>query len=45
MYGKKFFYDLKTIKKFFNLNYMSSGYIEDINGDKHTFFLAINKKK
>ena len=42
-YGKKYFYDLKTIKLFFKLKYLSTAYIEHINGDKHTFFLATNK--
>ena len=37
-YGKKYFYDLKTIKLFFKLKYLSTAYIEHINGDKHTFF-------
>lgn len=43
-YGKKYFYDLATIKSFFKLKYLSSGYIEHVDGDKHTFFLAVNKK-
>ncbi len=42
-YGKKYFYDLDSIKSYFKLNYLSSAYIENINGDKHTFFLAKNK--
>ncbi len=42
-YGKNYFYDLKTIKSFFKLNYLSSGYFENIDGDIHTFFLARNK--
>ena len=42
-YGKEYFYDLNTIKSFFKLNYLSSGYIENIDGDKHTFFLSSNK--
>jgi len=40
-YGTKYFYDLKTIKSFFKLKYLSTGYI-DIDGDNHTFFLAEN---
>ena len=44
-YGKNYFYDLKTIKAFFKLNYLSSGYIENADGNKHTFFLASNKRK
>jgi predicted TPR repeat methyltransferase len=44
-YGKNYFYDLPTIKSFFKLNYLSSAYIENANGDKHTFFLATNKVK
>lgn len=42
-YGKEFFYDLKSIKSYFKLKYLSSGYIENVEGDKHTFFLASNK--
>ena len=37
-YGKKYFYDLKSIKKFFKLDYMSTGYVENVDGDNHTFF-------
>ena len=44
-YGKNYFYDLSTIKSFFKLSYLSSAYIENANGDKHTFFLATNKVK
>ena len=43
LYGKKYFYNLETIKSFFKLKYLSSGYIEDLDRDKHTFFLSINK--
>ena len=43
-YGKEYFFDLDTIKSFFKLNYLSSGYIENINSEKHTFFLALNKQ-
>ncbi len=43
-YGKDYFYDLDSIKSFFNLNYISSGYLENIDGDTHTFFLAKNRK-
>jgi len=43
-YGKKYFHDLKSIKSFFKLNFLSSGYIKNIDGDIHTFFLAKNKK-
>ena len=42
-YGKNYFYDLKTIKKFFKLDYLCSGYIDDINVGKHAFFLSSNK--
>ena len=42
-YGKDYFYDLETIKSFFKLKYLSSSYIENIDGNKHTFFLATNK--
>ena len=44
-YGKEYFYDLNSLKSYFNLNYLSSGYFENIDGDKHTFFLASNKKR
>ncbi len=44
-YGRKYFYDLRSIKSFYKLNFLSSGYIENIDGDKHTFFLASNRKK
>ncbi len=42
-YGKEYFYDLKSIKLFFKIKYLSSGYIENIGDDKHTFFLGTNK--
>ena len=42
-YGKDYFCDLETIKNFFKLNYLSSGYIKNINSDIHTFFIAQNK--
>jgi SAM-dependent methyltransferase len=42
-YGKEYFYDLKSIKSFFKLKYLSSGYIENIGEDKNTFFLGTNK--
>ena len=42
-YGKKYFYDLDTIKSFFKLNYLSSGYIENIDSVKHAFFFSSNK--
>ena len=42
-YGKDYFYDLENIKSFFKLKYLSSSYIENIDGNKHTFFLATNK--
>jgi SAM-dependent methyltransferase len=42
-YGKGYFYDLNTIKSYFKLNYLSSGYIENIDSDCHTFFLGVNK--
>ena len=42
-YGKEYFYDLNSIKSFFKLKYLSSGYIENIDNDKHTFFLGTNK--
>ena len=43
-YGKEYFYDLKSIKKFFKLNYISTGYVENADGDNHTFFLAKNRR-
>ena len=42
-YGKEYFYDLSSIKSFFKLKYLSSGYIENISNDKHTFFAGTNK--
>jgi len=42
-YGKEYFYDLKSIKSFFKLKYLSSGYIENMGNDNHTFFLGTNK--
>mgnify|MGYP001369433420 CR=1 FL=1 len=42
-YGKEYFYDLNSIKSFFKLKYLSSGYIENIGKDGHTFFLGTNK--
>ena len=41
-YGKEYFYNLKTIKSFFKLKYLSAGYIEHVDDDNHTFFLAEN---
>tara|TARA_Y100001958_G_C21206151_1_gene532223 strand:- start:169 stop:819 length:651 start_codon:yes stop_codon:yes gene_type:complete len=43
-YGKKYFHDLKSIKSFFNLKYLSSGFIENVGENKHAFFLANNRK-
>ena len=42
-YGNEYFSNLDTIKSFFKLNYLSSGYIENIDGVKHAFFLSNNK--
>ena len=42
-YGKEYFYDLNSIKSFFKLKYLSSGYIENMGNDNHTFFLGTNK--
>ena len=42
-YGKEYFYDLNTIKSYFKLNYLSCGYIQNIDSDCHTFFLGVNK--
>jgi len=36
---------LPTMKFFFKLNYLSTAYIENANGDNHVFFLATNKVK
>tara|TARA_Y100000768_G_C23804430_1_gene598810 strand:+ start:196 stop:828 length:633 start_codon:yes stop_codon:yes gene_type:complete len=41
-YGKDYFCDLKSIKTFFKLKYLSSCYIEDIDKGKQTFFLGTN---
>ena len=42
-YGKKYFYDLKSCKKFFKLNFLSSGNIQHGN-ENHIFFLSTNKR-
>ena len=42
-YGKEYFYDLESIKSFFKLKYLSSGYFENFGEDKSTFFLGTNK--
>jgi hypothetical protein len=42
-YGNEYFHDLKTIKSFFKLKYLSTAYIEHIDGDNHSFFLANNR--
>ncbi len=42
-YGKEFFYDLKSIKSFFKIKYLSSGYIENKAEDQHAYFLGTNK--
>ena len=42
-YGKEYFYNLESIKKYFKLNYLSSGYIHNVDGDHHTFFLGKSK--
>jgi len=44
-YGRDYFYDLETLKKFFKLNYLSSGYLEGADLNKHTYFIASNKKR
>ena len=41
-YGKEYFYDLDSIKRFFKLKYLSSGYIESAETGKHAFFLGKN---
>tara|TARA_B100000579_G_scaffold422309_1_gene424173 strand:+ start:47 stop:688 length:642 start_codon:yes stop_codon:yes gene_type:complete len=43
-YGKNYFYDMNTIKNFFNLKFLSYAEINNFNDDRHTLFLAINKK-
>lgn len=42
-YGKNYFYDLKSCKKFFKLNFLSSGNIQH-GKENHIFFLSTNKK-
>jgi hypothetical protein len=45
-YGREYFYNLNTIKSYFKLNYLSSGYIENNDNYINTFFLQlINKLK
>ena len=39
-YGKNYFCDLQSIKKYFKLNYLSSGYVQNASDDQHTFFLG-----
>ena len=39
-YGKEYFVDHDSIKKYFNLNYIASGYVDDLNSDKSSFFVA-----
>lgn len=39
-YGKNYFYDSKSIMKFFNLKYISHGDFKDLNGDRSSFFIA-----
>ena len=43
-YGNKFFYDMYTIKKFFNLKFLSQTEIKNFKSDWHTIFLGHNKK-
>ena len=43
-YGNNYFYDANTIKKFFNLKFLSEVEIKNLKGDWHTIFLAQNKK-
>tara|TARA_B100000674_G_scaffold88732_1_gene61566 strand:- start:97 stop:735 length:639 start_codon:yes stop_codon:yes gene_type:complete len=43
-YGKDYFYDMQTIKKFFNLKILSQVEIKNLDSDWHTIFLASNKK-
>ena len=38
-YGKNYFCDLQSIKKYFKLNYLSSGYVQNAD-EQHTFFLG-----
>jgi SAM-dependent methyltransferase len=42
-YGKEYFHDLNTIKSYFKLNYLSYGYIKNIDSNLQTFFLGVNK--
>ena len=39
-YGTEYFVDHDSIKKYFKLNYIASGYIDDLNNDKSSFFVA-----
>jgi hypothetical protein len=39
-YGKEYFYDLKSIKNYFDLNYICSINIDYENGNKNAFFIA-----
>jgi SAM-dependent methyltransferase len=43
-YGKDYFYDMQTIKNFFNLKFLSQVEIKNLDNDWHTIFLASNKK-
>lgn len=39
-YGREYFYDLESIKKYFKLNYIYSGYMNYQNNSLHSYFLG-----
>jgi hypothetical protein len=39
-YGREYFYDLESIKKYFKLNYIYSGYMNYQNNNLHSYFLG-----
>ena len=43
-YGKDYFYNMQTIKNFFNLKFLAQAEIKNLDKDWHTIFLASNKK-
>lgn len=42
-YGRNFFTDLKSIKSFFKLKYLSYGTVSNNKNEKNSFFLGVNK--
>jgi SAM-dependent methyltransferase len=42
-YGRNFFTDLKSIKSFFKLKYLSYGAVSNNKNEKNSFFLGVNK--